>query len=104
MLETGSLGTLRKDELYDSLFQSVDKQFGGTGENLEEQAELFLKEINPMALVVAFNHGGRAEGVLKELPSELRTYILGILEEATQTLANESILVSPISSKETEAD
>jgi hypothetical protein len=81
MLETGSLGTLKKDELYDNLFRSVEQQFGGSGKSLEEQAGLFLREINPMQLVVAFRSKGRAENILKDLPSELRSYIVGILED-----------------------
>ncbi len=82
MLETGSLGNLKRDELYGALFQSIDQQFGDAGKSLGEQIELFFSKTTMMTLVVTFRMSRNRGGLLKNLTPELRDYILGILEEA----------------------
>jgi hypothetical protein len=80
MSEAGSSSVLKRGALFGDLFRSIELEFGDEGKTLEEQAEAFLRETNLCELVIAWK-GNRTEEILKDLPSGLREYILGMLEE-----------------------
>ena len=75
-----SLVTSIKNDLLDQLLNSIDQQFGGSGKSLEEQEELFFKEVHPVHFVIAFRQGW-AEKLLRDVSSELRSYLLDSMEK-----------------------
>jgi len=80
-----SLVTSIKNELYDRLLNSIDHEFKGSGKSLEEQEELFFKEVPPMHFVIAFRQNW-AEKLLKDASPELRRHVLKAMEEAKEAL------------------
>jgi len=83
-----SLVTSIKNELYDQLLNSVEQQFGGSGKSLEEQEELFFKEVHPVHFVIAFRQGW-AEKLLKDVSPELRKHLLEGMKKTVERAKEE---------------
>jgi hypothetical protein len=81
MSEVRSSSALRREELYEDLFRSIEVEFGDEGKSLKEQAEAFFRETNLSELIICWK-GGRAEEILKDLPPGLQAFILKMLEDA----------------------
>ncbi len=81
MLGIGSSNTLKRDELYDKLFQSIEREFHVSVKSLDQQLEDFFSKTTIMTVVVTYLMNRNREEMFKDLTPELRNYILGIMEE-----------------------